>query len=183
MSESETLQLVIPPHLAGQRLDQALAELVPDYSRARLKQWIKAGRVTLNGENCRPRDKLRGNEKVVLQVEHEAQTDWVAEDVPIDIVYEDEAIIIINSKRTNRIHKISPIITIQRRNPVIMANIKSAVTVGTKCMNWIINRGSRYIERAPLNTIKPISPVIFPSNIHAPRGAIFYICLSSISIA
>lgn len=96
MSESETLQLVIPPHLAGQRLDQALAELIPDYSRARLQQWIKAGRVTINGENCRPRDKLRGNEKVLVQVEHEPQTAWLAEDVPIDIVYEDEAIIIIN---------------------------------------------------------------------------------------
>ena len=96
MSESEILQLVIPPHLAGQRLDQALAELLPDYSRARLQQWIKAGRVTLSGQNCRPRDKLRGNESVEVRIEHEAQTSWQAEDVPIDIVYEDEAVIIIN---------------------------------------------------------------------------------------
>lgn len=96
MSESESLQLVIPPHLAGQRLDQALAELVPDYSRSRLQQWIKNGRVLVNGEKIRPRDKLRGNEKVSIEVEHEPQTSWQAEDVPIDIVYEDEAIIIIN---------------------------------------------------------------------------------------
>jgi len=96
MSESEILQLVIPPHLAGQRLDQALAELIPDYSRARLQQWIKAGKVTINGDSCRPRDKLRGNEQVEVRVEHEAQINWVAEDVAIDVVYEDEAIIIIN---------------------------------------------------------------------------------------
>jgi len=96
MSESETLQVVIPPHLAGQRLDQALAELLPDYSRSRLQQWIKSGRVTINGEQWRPRDKLRGNEKILVEVEHEPQTSWQAEDVPIDIVYEDEAIIIIN---------------------------------------------------------------------------------------
>ncbi len=96
MSESESLQLVIPPHLAGQRLDQALAELVPDYSRSRLQQWIKSGRITVNGEKLRPRDKLRGNEVVLIEVEHEPQTSWQAENVPIDIVYEDEAIIIIN---------------------------------------------------------------------------------------
>jgi len=96
MSESEILQLVIPPHLAGQRLDQALAELIPDYSRARLQQWIKAGKVTINGNSCRPRDKLRGSESIEVQIEHEPQTAWQAEDVPIDIVYEDEAVIIIN---------------------------------------------------------------------------------------
>jgi len=96
MSESEVLQLVIPAHLASHRLDQALAELLPDYSRARLQQWIKAGRVTLNGDLCRPRDKLRGNEKVEVRVEHEAQTNWIAEDVPIEVVYEDEAVIIVN---------------------------------------------------------------------------------------
>jgi len=104
MSESESLQIVIPPHLAGQRLDQALAELVPDYSRARLQQWIKAGRVTLNGANCRPRDKLRGNEQVLIEIEHEPQTDWQAEDVPINIVYEDEAIIIINKPAGMVVH-------------------------------------------------------------------------------
>jgi len=104
MSESESLQLVIPPHLAGQRLDQALAELVPDYSRSRLQQWIKDGRVTLNGEKCRPRDKLRGNEQVLIVVEHVPQTNWQAEDVPIDIVYEDEAIIIINKQADLVVH-------------------------------------------------------------------------------
>lgn len=96
MSESESLQLVIPPHLAGQRLDQALAELVPDYSRSRLQQWIKSGRITVDGEKSRPREKLRGNEKISIQIEHEPQTSWQAEDVAIDIVYEDEAIIVIN---------------------------------------------------------------------------------------
>jgi len=96
MSESELLQLVIPPHLAGQRLDQALAELVPDYSRSRLQQWIKDGRIKVDGEISRPREKLRGNEQISIDVEHEPQTSWEAEELPIDIVYEDEAIIIIN---------------------------------------------------------------------------------------
>jgi len=104
MSESESLQLVIPPHLAGQRLDQALAELVPDYSRSRLQQWIKDARVTVNGEKCRPRDKLRGNEQVLIEVEHEPQTSWQAEDLPVDIVYEDEAIIIINKPANLVVH-------------------------------------------------------------------------------
>ena len=96
MSDSQSLQLEIPPHLAGQRVDQALAILLSDYSRARLQVWIKAGKVQLDGKNCRPRDKLRGGERVDVQIEPDVEVTWEAEDIPIDVVYEDESVIVIN---------------------------------------------------------------------------------------
>lgn len=82
--------------MAGQRLDQALAELFPDYSRARLQQWIKAGQVLVDGKTCRPKDKLFGNEEIELQAEVEADERWEAQDIPLDILYEDEDLFIIN---------------------------------------------------------------------------------------
>lgn len=96
MSDSQSLELKIPPHLAGQRLDQALAELLPDYSRARLQGWIKAGKVQIDGKDCRPREKLHGGEHVTVLAEHEVQVTWEAEAIPLDIVYEDESVIIVN---------------------------------------------------------------------------------------
>jgi 23S rRNA pseudouridine1911/1915/1917 synthase len=86
----------IPPDMAGQRLDQALATLFPEHSRSRLKEWILAGSVQLDGRQPRPRDRLIGGEQVAIDagvVEH-AQVS--AQDVPLDIVYQDEALLLIN---------------------------------------------------------------------------------------
>lgn len=86
----------IPPEMAGQRLDQALAALFPDYSRSRLQQWIKSGQATLNGQTAKPKDKLLGGEQINLCAETEAEGDWQAQAIPLDIVYEDEDVLIIN---------------------------------------------------------------------------------------
>ena len=59
------LSLTIPAEQAGQRLDQALAALLPDYSRSRLKAWIESGEVRVDGAVLRPRDKVFGGEAVV----------------------------------------------------------------------------------------------------------------------
>lgn len=96
MSETETLSAVVPATLGGQRLDQVLAQLFPDYSRARLQQWIKAGQVQVDGAVRRPKDKLLGGERVVVQATAEQAVHWQAESIPLDIVYEDEAILVIN---------------------------------------------------------------------------------------
>lgn len=58
MSDASQLQAVIPDTLAGRRLDQALAELFSDYSRSRLKQWLEAGHVLVDGKQLRPKDKV-----------------------------------------------------------------------------------------------------------------------------
>ena len=59
----------------GQRLDQALAGLFPEFSRSRLQAWIRAGRVSLDGNPCRPRDRLRGGERIELRALFEPQVE------------------------------------------------------------------------------------------------------------
>ena len=78
------------------RLDQALAEVFSEYSRSRLSVWLKAGLVRVNGEQRRGRDKVWGGEQVEIQAELEEQTDWQAEAIPLDIVFEDAHLIVIN---------------------------------------------------------------------------------------
>jgi len=78
------------------RLDQCLAELFPDYSRSKLQTWIKADRVRINGLSLKPKDKVDGGESVELDAEPETVLKDEAENIPLDIVYEDEALLIVN---------------------------------------------------------------------------------------
>lgn len=96
MTEPENFTRNIPHELAGLRLDQALARLFPDYSRARLQRWVKDGQVTVNDRQMRPRDTVYGGECVVLQALQTEETSWRPQELPLDIVYEDSAILVIN---------------------------------------------------------------------------------------
>jgi len=96
MTSMQILHGEIPPSCAGMRLDQALAQLFGEYSRSRLSQWLKAGQVRVNGQQLRGRDKVWGGEQVQIHAELEEQTDWQAEAIPLDIVYEDEQLLVIN---------------------------------------------------------------------------------------
>ncbi len=78
------------------RFDQVLAELMPDYSRSRLQQWIKQGAARLNGQTVKPKEKVKVNDLIEVCAEQEAQGDWVAQDIPLDIVHEDSSIMVIN---------------------------------------------------------------------------------------
>jgi len=84
------------PDLGGMRLDQALADLLPEFSRTRLQLWIDEGRVLINGRHCRRRDKVWGGEEVWLEPLVEPDTGCQPQDLPLDLVYEDEDILIIN---------------------------------------------------------------------------------------
>ncbi len=86
----------IPPEMAGLRLDKALAELFPDYSRARLQQWIRDGLVRVNSVPLRAKDKVQGGEEIELTADLGDQVEWVAQSLPLDILYEDKDVLIIN---------------------------------------------------------------------------------------
>ena len=86
----------LPSDLGGQRLDQALAELLPEFSRSRLQQWIDAGRVRLDGQPCRRRDRVWGGEEVWLEPVLEPDAACQPQAIPLDLVYEDEDILVIN---------------------------------------------------------------------------------------
>lgn len=86
----------VPLEMAGMRLDQALAELFSDYSRSKLQIWVKADRVRVNGLALKPRAKLEGGETIVLDAEAEPVISSEAEDIPLDIVFEDDSLLIVN---------------------------------------------------------------------------------------
>jgi 23S rRNA pseudouridine1911/1915/1917 synthase len=90
------LSLTIPPEQAGQRLDQALAALLPDYSRSRLKTWIESGEVRVDGATMRPRDKVIGGEQVLLKAGLPEETRAAPQDIPLVLVHEDKHVFVVD---------------------------------------------------------------------------------------
>ena len=86
----------VPADLGGQRLDQVAAQLFDEYSRSRLSAWIKEGRLTVDGTVLRPKDVVYSGSVLALEAEQEAQGEWVAQDIPLNIVYEDEHLLVID---------------------------------------------------------------------------------------
>ncbi|BAP55840.1 ribosomal large subunit pseudouridine synthase D [Thioploca ingrica] len=83
--------------MAGYRLDKALAELFPTYSRARLQQWLSEGQVLIDTTpRRRGKEKVQGGEKVQLTAQLEEQVTWQAQSLPLNLLYEDEAILVVN---------------------------------------------------------------------------------------
>jgi 23S rRNA pseudouridine1911/1915/1917 synthase len=89
-------RLTVPAELAGRRLDQAAALLLPEFSRSRLKTWIDAGRLTLAGQSARARTLLKGGEELALVTELEAAIEVAPEPIPLIVVHEDAALLVID---------------------------------------------------------------------------------------
>lgn len=96
MTRSRTLTTEIPHELAGLRLDQALAMLFPDFSRARLQTWIKDGHALLDGVQAIPRQRLLGGERIELRAEAEEVVEYAAEAIPLVVVHADASIFVID---------------------------------------------------------------------------------------
>ncbi len=96
MSDIIQLNAEVPTELGGQRLDQVAAQLFSEYSRSRLSSWIKEGSLTVDGAVLRPRDLVHGGAVLSLRAEREAQGDWVAQDIELNIVYEDDHLLVLD---------------------------------------------------------------------------------------
>ena len=96
--ESPTTKLSssIKPEMAGMRLDQAAAELFPDYSRSRLQKWIRSGGLLVDGQVMKPTYKVMGGENLQLEAEAEPAGVVVPQDIPLDILHEDDDLLVIN---------------------------------------------------------------------------------------
>jgi 23S rRNA pseudouridine1911/1915/1917 synthase len=88
--------LTLPPQSAGLRFDQALAHALPQYSRARLKEWIECGAVQVDGRPLRPKDKVLGGEQVRLEAHLPVHSEVAAEAMPLAVVYQDRALLVID---------------------------------------------------------------------------------------
>ncbi len=105
MAQQVQLTATVTESQLGQRLDQALAELFPDYSRSRIKEWILEDRVSVNGIIInKPKEKVLGGEHIAIDALIEEENRWEAQDIALDIVYEDEDILVINKPRDLVVH-------------------------------------------------------------------------------
>lgn len=91
-----SLQFQLDESYLGQRIDQVAALVWSDFSREKLKQWLKDGHLLVNGNTVKPKYKCEGNELLTLDVELEVQTKSLPENIPLNVVYEDDDIIVIN---------------------------------------------------------------------------------------
>ena len=92
----ETLQIIIPERMIDKRIDLALSEMLPDYSRSKVTAWIKSGDALINKKKFKPKDKASGNEMVFLTLTQKDNNYWLPEKIDLNIVYEDDHIIVIN---------------------------------------------------------------------------------------
>lgn len=94
---TETREAIVTEALHHKRLDSAMAELFPEFSRSLHKQWILAGHVTVNGSVIKkPRQTVHTDQSIQVQVVLETQTSWQPEPIALNIIYEDDEIIVIN---------------------------------------------------------------------------------------
>jgi 23S rRNA pseudouridine1911/1915/1917 synthase len=93
---TERIDCKIPATCAGLRLDQALAELLPSYSRNRLQQWLRAGQLRVDGQIRRSRDRVTGGETVSGELLLTVETTAIAQDIPLICCYEDADLLVIN---------------------------------------------------------------------------------------
>lgn len=95
--QEENFTVSVPEYCHGKRLDQALAALCPQHSRARLQAWIKNGFVSVDGALLKQKDSVRGGQRIVVQAPLESRNpDWVEQAIPVDILHEDEDLILVN---------------------------------------------------------------------------------------
>ena len=96
MPQHQQIISKVPPEMDGQRLDQVVASLCPQYSRSQLQKWIKAGHIRVDNKVLKPKERLTGGEEIVIDAILEPQTEFDAEAIPLDSVYEDDAIMVLN---------------------------------------------------------------------------------------
>ncbi|MFA5631775.1 MAG: 23S rRNA pseudouridine(1911/1915/1917) synthase RluD [Porticoccaceae bacterium] len=90
------LQALISGEYAGQRVDQAATALFGEYSRAQIQHWIKSGELTLNGKPCKPKERVFGGERLRVAATLVPQGEWLSEAIPLNILYEDDDILVID---------------------------------------------------------------------------------------
>ncbi|MCF6282825.1 MAG: 23S rRNA pseudouridine(1911/1915/1917) synthase RluD [Candidatus Polarisedimenticolaceae bacterium] len=96
MSDCQHVSAIVPVEQAGKRLDKILALLFADFSRSRLQQWLKSGQVLVDGERLLAKRRLRGGEKIELTIELVDEVECQPEPIPLDLIYQDESLIVVN---------------------------------------------------------------------------------------
>lgn len=96
MNDDTGIDVILPAASAGERLDAVLGRMLPEYSRSRIQAWLRTGRIQVDGASPRASVRIRGGEQVQIRVPAVAAGAWLAEPVPLRIVHEDDAILVID---------------------------------------------------------------------------------------
>jgi len=96
MNESISRTATVPAEMAGLRIDRAAARIWSDYSRSRIQQWIESGALTVDGGVAERSLRLKGGETLAIEAELEPVLELVPEPIPIDVVYQDRDLIVVN---------------------------------------------------------------------------------------
>ncbi len=95
-NQSSPLNATVPRDLAGRRLDQVLGLIFEDYSRTRLQEWVRLGRVWVDGQPCRIRQRMNGGEKLRVEPLLDNHESWQPEALELNICYEDQHLLVLN---------------------------------------------------------------------------------------
>ncbi len=97
MTGPETnLVLEISADMEGMRVDRAVAELLPEYSRATIQSWLKLGNILQQHKPMKPSDRLRGGECLQIEIPHSEPAEWEPQNIDLDLVYEDDQLLVLN---------------------------------------------------------------------------------------
>jgi 23S rRNA pseudouridine1911/1915/1917 synthase len=94
---SSPLTLKLTSEFCGVRLDKALSQLLPEFSRSRLQQWIDSGHVSVDGKPARGKNTMLGDETIIVEPQEAPEEQaFKPEDIPLAIVHEDKSILVID---------------------------------------------------------------------------------------
>ena len=95
--QQEDFTVIVPEQHSGKRLDQALALLCPQHSRSRLQAWIRNGFVSVDGATLKQKDSVRGGQSIRVSAPVDSRNEqWARQEIPIDVIHEDEAVLVVN---------------------------------------------------------------------------------------
>lgn len=104
MTQRITLRAQVPTAAAGQRLDQVAAQMFPEYSRSRIQNWIKSGDLTVADQVKKVNSKVLGGELLNVDAQEDEPGQWQAEAIPLDLIYEDEHVLVLNKPASLVVH-------------------------------------------------------------------------------
>ena len=94
----DKIKIIIPERMKGERIDVAISKMLPDVSRSKIHTAIRLGDTVINGKKFKAKDKSNGSEVVSFMIKKNNNNQWIAEKIPLNIIYEDEDIIIIDKQ-------------------------------------------------------------------------------------
>lgn len=103
-AERDAVFLTAADDAVGERLDVYLSKALADVSRSRIQQWIREGRVSVDELSCRPSMKLRGGESIEVEPAPLKPLHAFAENIPLEILYEDDDMAAINKPAGMTVH-------------------------------------------------------------------------------